>query len=94
VTRWKFDCEYRAPTALVKWGAFYWLVDENGVRLSDRFTEQDVPNLQFGPDGRTRIRVIEGVKHTVPHLAGEQWPGEEFGRGHEDAQLLVRPAVH
>jgi hypothetical protein len=77
----EIDCEYRAPAALVKSGAFYWLVDENGVRLSERFTEQDVPNLQFGPDGRTRIRVIEGVRHSVPHLAGEQWPGEDLAAG-------------
>lgn len=77
----EIDCEYRAPAALVKWGAFYWLVDENGIRLSDRFTEADVPNLQFSPDGRTRIRVIEGVRHTVPHMAGEQWPGEDLTAG-------------
>lgn len=77
----EIDCEYRAPAALVKWQAFYWLVDENGVRLSDRFTEQDVPNIQFGPDGHTRIRVIEGVRHTPPHLPGEQWPGEDLAAG-------------
>ena len=75
------DCEYRAPAALVKWGAFYWLVDENGVRLSERFTEQEVPSIQFGPDGHTRIRVIEGVRHAVPHLPGEPWPGEDLAAG-------------
>lgn len=77
----EIDCEYRAPAALVKWQAFYWLVDENGVRLSERFTEQDVASIQFAPDGHTRIRVIEGVKHTPPHLAGEQWPGEDLAAG-------------
>ncbi|HSU67268.1 MAG TPA: hypothetical protein VLJ39_10370 [Tepidisphaeraceae bacterium] len=77
----EIDCEYRAPAALVKWGAFYWLVDENGIRLSDRFTEQDVPRIQFGPDGHTCIRVIEGIRHTAPHIAGEQWPGEDLTAG-------------
>src|SRR5579864_3791377 len=47
------DCEYRAPVALVKHGSFYWLVDEKGVLLSERFVEQDVANIQFGPDGLT-----------------------------------------
>jgi hypothetical protein len=77
----EIDCEYRAPAALVKWGAFYWLVDEKGVRLSERFTEDDVASIQFGPDGRTRIRVIEGVRHGVPHLPGEQWPGDDLAAG-------------
>jgi len=77
----EIDCEYCAPVALVKWGAFYWLVDENGLRLSDRFTDDDVANVLFGPDGHTRIRVIEGVKHAVPHLAGEQWPGDDLAAG-------------
>lgn len=77
----EIDCEYRAPAALVKSGPFYWLVDENGIRLSERFTEQDVPNIQFGPDGHTRIRVIEGVRHQAPHLPGEQWLGEDLTAG-------------
>jgi hypothetical protein len=77
----EIDCEYRAPAALVKWGPFYWLVDEKGFRLSERFTEQNVPNILFGPDGRTRIRVIEGVRHPVPHLAGEQWLGDDLTAG-------------
>ena len=77
----EIDCEYRAPVALVKGGPFYWLVDENGVRLSERFTEQDVPRIQFGPDGHTVIRVIEGVRRSAPHLAGDQWLGEDLTAG-------------
>ena len=77
----EIDCEYRAPAALVKWGPSYWLVDENGIRLSERFTEDDVPNIQFAPDGRVCIRVIEGVHHAAPHIAGEQWLGEDLGAG-------------
>jgi len=84
----EIDCEYRAPVALVKWGAFYWLVDEHGVRLSERFTEPDVANIQFGPDGRTRIRVIEGVKHAPPHVAGELWPGDDVRGGLKMVQYL------
>jgi hypothetical protein len=77
----EIDCEYRAPVALVRWGVFYWLVDEKGVRLSERFTEQDVPNIQFSPDHHTVIRVIEGVWHPAPHLAGEKWEGDELAAG-------------
>lgn len=77
----EIDCDYRAPVALVKYGAFYWLVDEQGVRLSDRFTEQDVANIQLDPDGHTTIRVIEGVQHAVPQLAGERWPGDDLQAG-------------
>ena len=77
----ELDCDYRAPVALVKYGAFYWLVDENGVRLSERFTEEDVPNVQFGPDHHTVIRVIEGVKKPVPRQAGTQWAGADLLAG-------------
>lgn len=84
----EIDCEYRAPVALVKFGSFYWLVDENAVRLSDRFTEQDVPNIQFGPDGNTRIRVIDGVSHSVPRAAGDVWPGEDVVAGLKMIQYL------
>jgi hypothetical protein len=77
----EIDCEYRAPSALVKSGPFYWLVDETGVRLSERFAEQDVQNIQFDSDGHTRIRVIEGVRLSAPHMAGEQWPGEDLTAG-------------
>jgi hypothetical protein len=77
----EIDCDYRAPVALVKYGAFYWLVDEKGVRLSDRFTEQDVPNIQFDPAGHTRIRVIEGVQRSVPQLAGDPWQGDDLKAG-------------
>ena len=77
----ELDCEYRAPVALVKYGAFYWLVDETGVRLSDRFTEADLHNIQFSPDGHTVIRVIEGVHYAVPHFAGERWSGEDLAAG-------------
>ena len=77
----EIDCDYRAPVALVKYGSFYWLVDGKGVRLSDRFTEQDVPNIQFDPEGHTRIRVIEGVQHPVPQLAGDPWQGADLQAG-------------
>ena len=75
------DCDYRAPVALVKSGPFYWLVDEVGVRLSERFTEEQVPSIQFGPDGKTCIRVIEGVKQSPPHVPGEQWRGGDLAAG-------------
>jgi len=77
----EIDCEYRAPVALVKSGLFYWLVDENSVRLSERFTEQDVPSIQFGPDGHTRIRVIEGARQPAPHVPGDKWAGEDLAAG-------------
>jgi hypothetical protein len=75
------DCDYRAPVALVKSGPFYWLVDESGVRLSERFTEEQVPSIQFGPDGKTCIRVIEGVQFSPPHLSGEVWKGKDLQAG-------------
>ena len=77
----EIDCDYRAPVALVKSGVFYWLVDEQGVRLSERFTEEDVPNIQFGPDRHTVIRVIEGVRAPVPHQAGSKWAGDDLVAG-------------
>ena len=75
------DCDYRAPVALVKSGPFYWLVDEAGVRLSERFTEEQITAFQFGPDGKTCIRVIEGVALSPPHVPGEQWRGADLAAG-------------
>lgn len=90
----EIDCDYRAPVALVKWGVFYWLVDEKGVRLSERFNEQDVPHIQFSPDHHTVIRVIEGVRQAPPELAGEKWQGADLAAGLKMVKYLFdRPCA-
>ena len=88
----EIDCDYRAGGA-GEVGVFYWLVDEKGVRLSERFTEQDVPHIQFGPDHHTVIRVIEGVRRAPPELAGEKWEGPDLVAGLTDGKAPVRSPV-
>ena len=35
----EIDCEYRVPLALVHWKDYYWLVDGDGVKLPEQFTQ-------------------------------------------------------
>jgi hypothetical protein len=74
------DCDYRAPIALVRWGKDYWLVDGEGVKLPERFTAADVPKIVIGRDGRTNIRVVEGVQRPPPQT-GRPWGGEDLSAG-------------
>jgi hypothetical protein len=74
------DCDYRAPIALVKWGRDYWLVDGEGVKLPERFAAADVPKIVIGRDGRTNIRIVEGVQRPPP-LPGKTWGGDDLTAG-------------
>lgn len=76
----EIDCDYRAPIALVKWGKDYWLVDGEGVKLPERFAAADVPKIVIGRDGRTNIRIVEGVQRPPPQ-AGRNWGGDDLTAG-------------
>jgi hypothetical protein len=81
------DCEYRAPIALVKWGEYYWLVDNDGYKLPDQFTEADLPQVTGGREGHTEIRVVTGVRKPPPE-DGHPWPGGDLSAGLDMAKLL------
>lgn len=83
----EIDCDYRAPIALVRWGKDYWLVDGEGVKLPERFDAADVPKIVVGRDGRTNIRVIEGVLRPPPQ-AGRSWGGDDLTAGLEMVKRL------
>ena len=83
----QIDCEYRAPAALVKWGDFYWLVDSQGVKLPEQYDSGLLPRVLLGPDGKTNLRIIDGVSHAPPE-AGQVWPGQDLAGGLEMARLL------
>src|SRR5436189_852527 len=34
----EIDCEFRSPVALVKWDAYYWLIDGDGILLPEQYT--------------------------------------------------------
>jgi hypothetical protein len=59
----EIDCEFRTPVALVRWMDYYWLVDVDGYKLPEQYAAVQVPKIIRGPDGRTQIRVIDGVKN-------------------------------
>ncbi len=82
------DCEYRTPAALVKWGDFYWLVDEQGVKLPEQYSADLLPKIVLGADGKINIRIIDGVSHD-PCESGRVWQGEDLGGGLEMARLLA-----
>src|SRR4051812_10158491 len=75
------DCDFRAPMALVRSGFYYWFVDANGVKLPERFQAVDVPKIMFTADGRTNMRIIDGVRTAPPALAGQKWVGEDLAAG-------------
>lgn len=86
--RLEIDCEFRAPAALVKSAGSYWLVDANGVRLPEKYSAVDVPEVVMSADGRRNFRVIEGVKNPPPPAAGEAWAGDDLAAGLELIQFL------
>lgn len=73
-------CEFRAPVALVKWKDYYWLVDQEGVKLPEQFTVDQIERVMIDPTGKRQIRVIEGVA-TAPVESGRKWPGEDLAAG-------------
>ena len=83
----EIDCEFRAPVALVKWNAHYWLVDGNGVKLPEEYTADIVPKVVLDRNKRTNIRIIDGVQ-SPPPAAGEQWPGADLIAGLDMIRLL------
>ena len=83
----EIDCEYRVPAALVKWGAYYWLVDRDGFKLPEQYEEADVPKIVRVEDGHIDIRIIEGV-HRPPPETGKHWVGDDLAGGLEVVALL------
>ena len=81
------DCVYRVPTALVKWGDTYWLVDGDGFKLPEEYPARQVQRAMLEP-GKLTVRVIQGVK-LAPGKTGKQWPGEDLLAGLELAKVLA-----
>ena len=81
------DCRYRVPTALVKWGQYYWLVDSQGVKLPEQYTADQLPQILLGADGKTNVRIIDGVVRAPPE-SGRVWTGDDIAAGLEMARLL------
>ncbi len=84
----EIDCDYRAPAALVRWGQYYWLVDDHGVKLPEQYTADLLPKIVLGADGKVNLRIIDGVSH-APCESGRVWPGDDLAGGLEMAGLLV-----
>ncbi len=83
----EIDCEYRAPVALVKSGDFYWLIDAEGVKLPEQYTQDQIKKVVYGQDGRVSIRVIEGVTRWPPE-SGQKWTGDDLQAGLDLVKLL------
>lgn len=81
------DCDYRAPIALVRWQKDYWLVDADGVKLPERFSAADVPRIVIGRDGKTNIRIVDGVQRPPPK-PGKPWGGQDLAAGLEMVRRL------
>ena len=87
------DATFRAPVALVKWGEYFWLVDGDGVKLPEQFTNSHVPRVVIGRDGKMNIRIIEGVESPPPE-PGLRWHGSDLAAGLAMVKLLYeRPSA-
>jgi hypothetical protein len=82
------DCDYRTPAALIKWGDFFWLVDSQGIKLPEQYDEHLLPKVLTSADGKTNIRIIDGISHAPPE-PGRTWPGDDVAAGLEMARLLA-----
>jgi hypothetical protein len=83
----EIDCQYRVPAALVQWGQYFWLVDSQGVKLPEQYTADQLPKILLGSDGKTNIRIIDGVVH-APSESGRVWTGDDIAAGLEMARIL------
>jgi hypothetical protein len=83
----EIDCDFRAPIALVHWLNYYWLVDGDGVKLPEQFTEQQLPSIVVGPDRKLNIRIIEGVSQP-PVESGQRWSGDDLAAGLDMVKIL------
>lgn len=81
------DCDFRAPVALVKSGQSYFLVDNDGYLLPERYTHEQLDKITLGRDGRTCLRVIEGIKQPPPEM-GSKWVGADVAAGLDLVKLL------
>jgi hypothetical protein len=81
------DCDFRAPVALVKWSQYYWLIDNDGYLLPEQYTDAQLDKITIGRDGRTCLRVIEGVKQPPPDM-GHKWVGGDIAAGLDLVKLL------
>jgi len=84
----EIDCDFRIPTALVKWADVYWLVDNDGFMLPASYSRQQLDRITTAADGKLNLRVIEGIAH-APMVPGELWPGDDLAAGLEMARTLA-----
>ncbi|MGC4031996.1 MAG: hypothetical protein QM754_09730 [Tepidisphaeraceae bacterium] len=82
----EIEAEFRTPMALVRWQDAYWYVDAEGVRLPERFNEQQIRQMAVA-GGKPLFRVIEGAAH-APGEAGKPWQGKDIKAGLELVALL------
>ncbi len=83
----EIDCEYRVPVALVRWGAYYWLIDREGRKLPEQFPAANVPREVMGEDDTINLRIIDGVRKPPPEIA-HKWAGEDLAAGLEMLGVL------
>jgi cell division septal protein FtsQ len=81
------DCDFRAPIALVQWDNSYWLVDNDGVVLPEKFSADNLEKITIGRDGRTCFRIIQGV-HMAPPASGKKWVGADLVAGLDLVKLF------
>jgi len=81
------DADFRTPAALVRWGEYYSLVDNKGVKLPEQYPRDMASRIVHGNDGRVNIRVIEGVFNPPPD-PGKLWRGEDLQAGLQMVKLL------
>jgi len=84
----QIDCDYRIPTALVKWADVYWLVDNEGFMLPASYSRQQLDRITMASDGKVNLRIVEGIAH-APMVPGELWPGDDLATGLDMARILA-----
>lgn len=83
----EIDCEFRTPLALVQWQDYYWLVDSDGYKLPEQYTDELAPQMLLDTARRTQMRIVEGVRQP-PVESGRKWPGDDLAAALELARLL------
>jgi hypothetical protein len=73
-------CVFRAPSAFFHHGEKLYLVDSQGVRLPDTFSDKPLPEFVRDVNGKITLRIVFGMT-SPPPKPGAVWQGKDIQAG-------------
>jgi len=76
----QIQCEFRMPIALVEDQGWFWLIDQAGIKLPERFGKSEIGKVLQSSGRAIQMRVITGVASQSPQ-SGNVWQGDDLIAG-------------